>query len=429
MEETMRHHNIYRNYAPSRRAFLRQSSALGGMAAAAPLLRGVPAYGATGAEYANELWAKTKEELKAGGFRSELNLHSWEGYTEEPVLDPFSQETGASVNAQMLISDPAAVNNLRGGGTGTWDIINLNNAWQRKQLYPENLILPLDKAKFEPLYGMNTPGFEWPYHWALDESGEHLLGMIQRYGPSAMAVNADLISPETIETGGYMEMIEGAAGQYGILDYENWVIMHTCMAAGFSPFRKHTDDEMETYKELIFKVFQNAKKISDDQATLARDMITGEIVGTFPGSVYTVSAPRNEGEIQIQCVVPSEGLEETKTEALPNGKSGIIWIEVTSLVANPDPTPLAEAFLIYCHTPEAAYKVATKAPGTLNPVVQMGAPEVLEQFTSDELEAIQWGEDGAWLNGLVERCIDYDINPDYDAMHDLYTQAKRSRGA
>jgi spermidine/putrescine transport system substrate-binding protein len=31
----------------------------------------------------------------------------------------------------MLISDPAAVNNLRGGGTGTWDIINLNNAWQR----------------------------------------------------------------------------------------------------------------------------------------------------------------------------------------------------------------------------------------------------------------------------------------------------------
>ena len=226
-----------------------------------------------------------------------------------------------------------------------------------------------------------------------------------------------------------MEMIEGAAGEYGILDYEDWVIMHTCMAAGFSPFRKLTPDEMAAYEEMISKVFQNAKKISDDQATLARDMITGEIVGTFPGSVYTVSAPRNEGETQISCVVPRQGLEETKDDAHPDGRSGVIWMEITSLVANPSPTPLAEAFLIYCHTPEAAYTVAAKSPGTLNPVVQMGAPEVLDRFSAEELEAIQWGEDGSWLNELSARCLDFDVIPDYDAMHDLYTQAKRSRGA
>jgi spermidine/putrescine transport system substrate-binding protein len=432
MEESIMYRHAYSRFVSTRRAFLRQSAALAGVAAASPLIPGLrPSLvsAADGAAYANELWAKTKEGLAGADFRKELNVHAWEGYTEEQVLDPFSQQTGASVNAQMLISDPAAVNNLRGGGTSTWDIINLNNAWQRKELYPEGLIVPLDKAKFEPLYAMNTKGFEWPYHWAMDASGENLLGMIQRYGPSAVAVNSDALSPDTIESGGYMELIEGAAGQYGILDYENWVIMHTCMATGFTPFRKHTDDEMAAYEELIFKVFANAKKVSDDQATLARDMITGEIVGTFPGSVYTVSAPRNEGETQIVCVVPREGPEETKTAERPDGQSGIIWIEVTSLVANPSPTPLAEAFLIYCHTPEAAYKVATKAPGTLNPVVQMGAPEVLEQFSSDELEAIQWGEDGAWLNDLVGRCVDFDINPDYDAMHDLYTQAKRERGA
>jgi spermidine/putrescine transport system substrate-binding protein len=410
---------------------LRQSAALAGITAAAPLISGLGAgrlSAADGAAYANELWAKTKEGL-TGDYRTDLNLHAWEGYTEEPVLDPFSAQTGATVNAQMLISDPAAVNNLRSGGTSTWDLINLNNAWQRKELFPEGLITPLDKAKFEPLYAMNTKGFEWPYLWAMDTSGENLLGMIQRYGPSAMAVNSDLISPDTVESGGYMEMIDGAAGQYGILDYENWVIMHTCMATGFTPFRKHTDDEMAAYEEMIFKVFKNAKKVSDDQAALARDMITGEIVGTFFGSLYTVSAARNEGETQLVAVVPREGPEETKSADHPDGQAGIIWIEVTSLVANPAPTPLAEAFLIYCHTPEAAYRVATQAPGTLNPVVQMGAPEVLDQFTSAELEAIQWGEDGAWLDTLVDRCVDFDINPDYDAMHDLYTQAKRSRGA
>ncbi|GIT53056.1 MAG: hypothetical protein Ct9H300mP16_02160 [Pseudomonadota bacterium] len=46
---------------------------------------------------------------------------------------------------------------------------------------------------------------------------------------------------------------------------------------------------------------------------MARDMITGEVVGCFPGSVYTASAARNEGETQIMNVVPIEGPEETKT--------------------------------------------------------------------------------------------------------------------
>jgi spermidine/putrescine transport system substrate-binding protein len=324
--------HAYSRFVSTRRAFLRQSAALAGVAAASPLIPGLrPSLvsAADGAAYANELWAKTKEGLAGADFRKELNVHAWEGYTEEQVLDPFSQQTGASVNAQMLISDPAAVNNLRGGGTSTWDIINLNNAWQRKELYPEGLIVPLDKTKFEPLYAMNTKGFEWPYHWAMDASGENLLGMIQRYGPSAVAVNSDALSPDTIESGGYMELIEGAAGQYGILDYENWVIMHTCMATGFTPFRKHTDDEMAAYEEMIFKVFKNAKKVSDDQAALARDMITGEIVGTFFGSLYTVSAARNEGETQLVAVVPREGPEETKSADHPDGQAGIIWIEVT----------------------------------------------------------------------------------------------------
>ena len=186
---------------------------------------------------------------------------------------------------------------------------------------------------------------------------------------------------------------------------------------------------MARFEENIFKLFENAKKVSDDQAALARDMITGEVIGTYPGSVYTVSAARLEGETQLVNVVPAEGPEETKTAERPNGQGGIVWIEITSLVNNPNPTPLAEAFLIYCHTPEAAYKVAAKAPGTLNPVVQMGAPEVLSQFSQDELDAVHWGEEGSWLGSLVDRCIDFDINPDYDAMHDLYTQAKRARGA
>ena len=105
---------------------------------------------------------------------------------------------------------------------------------------------------------------------------------------------------------------------------------------------------------------------------------------------------------------------------------------MTSLVANPDPTPLAEAFLIYCHTPEASpTSVGRQGPGHVEPGRADGRarPCSSKWGSQEELGAVQWDEEGSWLAKLVGRCVDFDINPDYDAMHDMYTEAKRSRGA
>ena len=73
--------------------------------------------------------------------------------------------------------------------------------------------------------------------------------------------------------------------------------------------------------------------------------------------------------------------------------------------------------------------MGAKSPGTLNPVVRMRSIDCLSKWSKDELDAIQWGEGGSWLGSLVDRCIDFDINPDYDAMHDMYTEAKRTGGS
>jgi spermidine/putrescine transport system substrate-binding protein len=136
-------------------------------------------------------------------------------------------------------------------------------------------------------------------------------------------------------------------------------------------------------------------------------LINGEIDAYFTGGTYTASPARFDGALNVRGITPKSGPI--------NGKGGIVWIELTSVVNHPDPSPLAEEFLAYVQRPDVSKKVAF-AEGTYNPVTQMGAPDVLAAFDSDELEAIQWDS----LEEELERSADYDINPDYADMYEIY---------
>ena len=105
---------------------------------------------------------------------------------------------------------------------------------------------------------------------------------------------------------------------------------------------------------------------------------------------------------------------------MAGGKGGISWIEITSVVNNPDVSPLAEEFLAYVQGPEMAHTVAF-AEGTFNPVTQMGNPDCFKLFTKEELDAIQWDS----LEEEMAGSIEYDIVPDYDKLLEIMTSAKR----
>ena len=151
--------------------------------------------------------AATTAGLAAGGVMGlrpanaqrtqELNILCWEGYNSAQVLDPFRTSTGATVRAESLTNDPTMINRLRAGETNIWDLINVNNPWARKVMFPEGLIKPIDRARFEPYFEKMLAAFKPPYKWAMDDSGEQLLGIAQRFGPYSFVVNTDKISRET----------------------------------------------------------------------------------------------------------------------------------------------------------------------------------------------------------------------------------------
>ena len=347
----------------------------------------------------------------------ELNILCWEGYNSAQVLDPFRQAKGATVKAESLTNDPTMINRLRAGETKVWDLINVNNPWARKIMLPEGLIKPLDRATFEPYFDKMLPAFKAPYKWAMDEKGEQLIGMAQRFGPYSFVVNTDKVSRATAEDQGWNLWNDPANDKkYGILESDDWNVFNICCIAGFDPFKIHTDDEVAKFTETAKRVFKGAKVVGDI-ATMNQALVSGEIDFHLTGGTYSASPARADGNKNIRGITPKSGPME-------GGKGGIAWIEITSAVNNPEISPLAVEFLQYVQDPKTAHTVAF-AEGTFNPVAQMGNKECFDLFTTEELDAIQWDS----LEEEMARSVEYDIVPDYDKLLDIMTAAKKEASA
>ena len=343
----------------------------------------------------------------------ELNILCWEGYNSAQVLDPFRQAKDATVKAESLTNDPTMINRLRAGEINVWDLINVNNPWARKVMHPEKLIQPLDRARFEPFFDKMMPGFKAPYKWAMDDSGKELLGMVQRFGPYSFVVNTDKVSRATAEDQGWNLWNDAANDKkYGILESDDWNVFCLCCISGFDPFRTHTDEEVTKFTDTAKRVFKGAKVVGDI-ATMNQALVAGEIDFHLTGGTYSASPARADGHPNIRGITPKKG-------PMADGKGGISWIEVTSIVNNPQVSPLAADFLEYVQAPDIAHVVAF-AEGTFNPVTQMGNPDCFKLFTKEELDAIQWDS----LEEEMAASIEYDIVPDYDKLLDIMTAAKR----
>lgn len=350
-------------------------------------------------------WAQAARE-------KELNILCWEGYNSAEVLDPFRSDHGATVKAESLTNDPTMINRLRAGEIAVWDLINVNNPWARKVMHPEGLIKPLDRGRFEPYFDRMMPEFKAPYRWAMSEDGNELLGMAQRYGPYSFVINEDRIARATAEDQGWDLWNDAAnAGRYAVQESDDWNVFTLCLIAGFSPFVEHSDAEVAKFEAAARGLFKGAKLVGDI-ATCNQALVSGEIDFYLPGGTYSASLARADGQRQIRGVTPRKGPMD--------GKGGVSWIEITSVVNNPQLSPLAETFLEYVQDAEVSHTVAF-AEGTFNPVAQMGNPDCFKLFTADELDIIQWDT----LEEDMTRSVEYDIVPDYDRLHGIMTAAKR----
>ena len=337
-----------------------------------------------------------------------LRLLCWEGYDSPAILEPFAARHGIDTQAETLLSDWETARRLAGGRSASWDVLNINNAYVAKYLHPRGLIRELDAQRFQRYFDDLLPEFSRLYRWTRSDAGA-LLGICQRFGPFNLVVNTDRISLACAEDQGF-ELANDAAntdtannGRFGILYYEDFNLFHVCIGAGVNPFSPLDEAAENAFAQTARRWFAAAKMVSDDHHTLNRALIAGDIDFYVSGGIYTASPARLAGHLEVRAVTPRTGPIE--------GRGGIVFTEITSVLEHPSTSAHAEDFLEYLLSPDVAKRIAIM-PGTCNPVAQMGNRSVRAEFTTEQLDAIQWD----WLEDDIARCADYDIMPNHDTL-------------
>ena len=343
-----------------------------------------------------------------------INYLTWYGYDSEQVLEPFIKRYNCEVNCEFILSDPKALQRLRIGGTRQFHLITLNNCWA-KEMYKDGLITPLAKQNYRHHFDNMIERFTWPYKWAMSSSND-LLGIPQRYGPFNLVINTKVISPKTAQNEGWNLFIDPAnKNRWALLSWENWVLYHICQSAGIYPFKSHTSREMKLVEKAAYNWFDNARYYTQDEMKINKSLVNKEIGWYCCGGIYTASPPRRNGRWEIEAVTPRHG-------SMENGAGGIAWTELTSMVHNPSPSPLADDFITYMQEPDASYHIAM-AKSTHNPVANMASSKVMRKFSRDDLKAIQYDQ----LERDLQYCEDYNYNPDFNAMMRFYRRARASK--
>ena len=332
--------------------------------------------------------------------RTDLRIFCWEGYDNASVLDPFRFRHDINVETESLISDSLAAQHVSAPSLETeFDVLNINNAWVQKYLYPNGLVRPLDKNRFEYEEARTIPTLAHLDRWSWSADGQNKIGVCQRFGSFNLVVNSDKISHDlAVDEGFHLADDPDLYQRYGILLYDDFNVFHICIAAEVNPFNLLSQDEEDRFEQTARRWFRNAAIATHDHHALNRALIDNRIDFYLSGGTYTASPARLDGNYQVTAITPARGPI--------NGRGGIVFTEVTCVLDHAHTSPWAEPFLDYMLEPDTCVKIAF-ADRTCNPVLQMGDREVMSAFSSLQLQAIQWDT----LEEDISRCVDYDLVP------------------
>lgn len=340
--------------------------------------------------------------------RETLAHLTWTGYDAENVQGPFRETFNAKTNLDLFTSNPKAFNRLQNGEWEQFHQATFDMAWI-PDLAEAGLIRPMDYDSWKPYtFDQMIDRFQrdnYPYaylnedDYTFDSNGQ-LYGVPQRFGWASYVVNTDVVSSSDYQT---YDAAWSEEYDVGIYDLMFWCIQIIMVREGIDPFKEHTEEEVEQVRQATFDLFDNAKTLLPDFASMNQALKSGSIdIGFISGS-WINGQLRRDGNLEFVAVVPEEG--------------GVIWAETTAFVKGDQPQ-ISDNYIAYMMKGENAYNLSWPTEGGTNVVPQQTA---WDQYTDEQREVLRVDD----VPDIIERSVFYQGVPDLEKFENIWRQAKQ----
>tara|TARA_B110000263_G_scaffold125752_1_gene109428 strand:- start:1145 stop:2200 length:1056 start_codon:yes stop_codon:yes gene_type:complete len=339
----------------------------------------------------------------------DFHLYCWEGYDCPSILEKFGTKQELSTSAELLISDTEAARRVCDGSIRA-SILNINNPYPRKVLFPEKRILQLNKEDFGCWTDGLLPWVRPLCNWAYGAEGE-LLAIPQRFGSFNFVINTDRISIALAKDEGFNIVSDSkATPKYGILLFPEFNVFHIALTAGLDPFRSLSVDELSRFRMYAELWFSNATYVSGDNTKLNKLLIEKRVDLILSAGTFSSGILRLMGHNEVYCVTPDKGPMD--------GKGAISFVELNAVPSNAKSYNESVSFLKMILSPDMAPFIASNEINC-NPIAQMGDRRVFEKMKPNLLAALQWDT----LEEDLSQCVEYDLPPNMPELLDSVNHA------
>jgi spermidine/putrescine transport system substrate-binding protein len=337
-----------------------------------------------------------------------VNHLTWTGYDASNVQDPFRNNFDCDTQLDLFTSNPKAFNRLNSGEWEQFHQATFDMAWL-PDLAEAGLIRPLNYEEWKPYtFDKYTEMFtkEGRYKFAFLNEDDYsfdmdgaMYGVPQRYGWASFVVNKDNVAESD-----YSSYDAAWSGDYnvGIYDLMFWGMQIIMLREGIDPYKEHTDEEIEQVRQATFELFDNAKTLLPDFASMNQAMKSGEIdIGFISGS-WINGTLRRGGGLNFEAHVPEEG--------------GVIWVETTCMLKGDHPS-VSDNYLAYMQQGETAKNLMWPTSGGTNVVPHQTA---IDELNDRQREVLRVDD----IPDIVDRCVFYTGIPDLDKFEPIWREAK-----
>ena len=337
-----------------------------------------------------------------------VNHLTWTGYDASNVQDPFRNKFNCSTQLDLFTSNPKAFNRLKSGEWKQFHQATFDMAWL-PQLAEADLIRPMKYEQWKPYtfdkyIDMFTKkkGYKFAFlnedDYSFDKNGT-MFGAPQRFGWASFVVNKDKVSKSDYES---YDAAWSDKYNVGIYDLMFWAMQIIMLREGIDPYKEHSQKEVDQVRQATFDLFDNAKTLLPDFASMNQALKSGEIDIGFISGNWINGTLRRGGNLQFEAHVPKEG--------------GVIWVETTTMVKGKQPT-VSDNYLAYMQRGETALNLSWPTSGGTNVVPHKTAQE---KYSDRQRKVLRVDE----IPDIVDRSVFYTGVPDLEKFERIWREAK-----